>query len=487
MASDARPRRHARPPLARKAEELALREHLFPAGCCALVMVSGGQDSLALLHVLATSLGRKGRPASVHALHVNHHLRGDESDDDEALVVQTCGQLGVGLTVVHRPIVKSAGDVQEAARDARREAALAVAGERSCDRIVLGHTADDQVETMLYRLGRYGGLAAFAAMKPCDPPWVRPLLDCRRDETAAFCREHGLVFANDRGNAYPGYARTAIRQVVVPAWEQALPGAVDAACRAAEVAAEMRELVQEVLADTAAMVTGRAGRLEDAEFLSAAALLALSSPVRRLVLHRWLEGRARPAASRAGVLAVESLLVVAGCAERTLAGGLSVVKEYDRLFLATRETGRRSRADGPADLALPPVVLPVPGETKWGGFTVTAEHAGGFRFPDVAREAFLDGAAIGGGLEVRGPKTGDRFRPLGAPGRRKLQDFFVDLRIPVSRRAGWPLVVSGARILWVCGLALAEEGRIGAETKSVIRLSWDGAVSGLGDERGRPE
>ena len=483
MASDPRPRRHVRPPLVRKAEELMAREHLFPAGASALVMISGGQDSLALLHILATTPGRKGRPVSLHALHVNHHLRGAESDDDEALVVRTCGRLGVGLTVVHRPIVKSEGDVQETARDARREAALAVACERSCDRIALGHTADDQVETMLYRLGRYGGLAAFAAMKPCDPPWVRPLLGCRRDETAAYCRERDLVFANDRGNAYPGYARTAIRQTVLPAWEQALPGAVDAACRAAEVAAEMQELVEEVLAEVAPAVAG----LEDAECLSVAALLALSSPVRRLVLHRWLERRARPPASRAGVLAVESLLAVTGSAERTLAGGLRAVKEYDRLFLATSVRGRRGGTGGPAVVPFPSAALPVPGETVWGGFTVAAEHAGGFRLPDVAREAFLDAATLQDGLEVRGPETGDRFRPLGSPGRRKLQDFFVDLRIPVSRRAGWPLVVSGEHILWVCGLALAEEGRIGPETQGVIRLSWDGIVPRTGERRGGPE
>ena len=89
----------------------------------------------------------------MHALHVNHHLRGEESDADEALVVRACGFVGVSLTVVHRPIEKAGGNVQEAARDARRSAALATAVEQGCDRIALGHTADDQVETMLYRLG----------------------------------------------------------------------------------------------------------------------------------------------------------------------------------------------------------------------------------------------------------------------------------------------------------------------------------------------
>ena len=165
----------------------------------------------------------------------------------------------MSLTVAHRPIEKTGGNVQERAREARRETALRVAGEQGCDRIALGHTADDQVETMLYRLGRYGGLAAFGAMLPCDPPWVRPLLDCRRAETAAYCREQGLEFAEDRGNAYPGYARTAIREEVLPAWEAALPGAVEAACRAAEVAAEMEHLADGLLAEAERRVVLRGG------------------------------------------------------------------------------------------------------------------------------------------------------------------------------------------------------------------------------------
>jgi tRNA(Ile)-lysidine synthase len=165
-------------------------------------MVSGGQDSLALLHLLAARTGVKAGPGSLHALHINHHLRGAESNADEALVVRACAGLAVDLTVVHRQIDKSGGNVQETARNARREAALAVATEQKCDRIALGHTADDQVETMFYRLGRYGGLGAFAGMPPCDPPWVRPLLRCRRRETEDYCRRYGLEYAQDRGNAY---------------------------------------------------------------------------------------------------------------------------------------------------------------------------------------------------------------------------------------------------------------------------------------------
>lgn len=470
-----------RPTLARKAEALMLREHLFPAGSRALVMVSGGQDSLALLHILASGQVGSAGPESLHVLHVNHHLRGVESDEDEALVIRACGALGVDVSVVHRRIEKARGNVQEAAREARREAARESAARLDCDRIALGHTADDQVETTLYRLGRYGGMGAFAGMRASDPPWVRPLLECRRYETADYCSAHGLDFARDRGNEYPGYARTGIREQVVPAWEAALPGAVEVACRAAEVAAEMRDLAAAVVRAALPGVTVQGGSAADC--LSASALLALETPLRRVLLHTWLERRARPAASRAAVLAVESLLAVPGSAERSLAGGLHAVKEYDHVFLvpsaprAERGKGRAERGEeAPVQASAPvpaPLPLTVPGSVRWLDGVIRVEPAPSFRLPDVSREAFVDAAALSGPLQVRAPRPGDRIRPLGAAGSRKLQDIFVDERVPASQRATWPLVVSGDRVIWVCGLVVSEEGRIGPETKEIVRLMWE--------------
>jgi len=470
VTKGAAPGRQARPSLARKARALMSREGMFPPGSRALIMVSGGQDSLALLHLLAgRSAGRAG-PACVYALHVNHHLRGEESQADEALVVRTCARLGVELDVAHRPIDKAAGSVQESARAARQEAALQAAREWDCTRIALGHTADDQVETMLYRLGRYGGLAAFRSMTPCDPPWVRPLLGCRREETAAYCREHGVEFAEDRGNAYPGYARTGIREQVLPAWEAVLPGAVDAAARAAEVAAEMEGLAKGVLAEAGAHVDHPDAA--HAAGLSASRLSQLSPAVRRLLLHQWLEGRTRAIASRAAVLAVEALLAVPGSAERALGGGWRACKEYDLIRL---ERGVQMLPPVPG-----PMSLPVPGEVEWEGAHIRAERVERFFAPDPALEAYVDARLLAGPLVVRAPQPGDRLRPLGAPGTRKLQDLFVDLRVPAGARARTPLVVCGDSIVWVCGLVVVEEGRIGRDTTTIVRLSLSPRPDGAG-------
>ena len=449
--------KRAWPGLVREVRDQCSREHLFPSGSRTLVMISGGQDSTTLLELLAGGLLLGVGPSEVLALHVNHHLRGQESIDDQELVGRHCARLGVELAVAHESIPKSAGNVQENARVARREAALALAEERRCDRIALGHTADDQVETMLYRMARYSGLAAIRAMLPCDPPWVRPLLGLRRRDTETFCRERRLEFAADRGNAYPGYARTGVRERVLPAWEAVLPGAVEAAARTAEVAAEAEKIVALALEGT--------GLDLSSTDLDVNRLRMLAPPLRRLALHSWLERREGLQPTRRDVLALEGLLETSGSAGLQLDSDWRAIREYDLLSL---ERAAKTAPTFPAEVA-----LLVPGVAEWAGVRVRAERAERFCAPDPAREAYVDAASVRGPLLVRGLRPGDRISPLGMAGTRKLQDVLVDLRIPARRRSSVPLVVCGETVLWVCGLVSADEGRITAGTEQLVRFSLE--------------
>jgi tRNA(Ile)-lysidine synthase len=171
----------------------------------------------------------------------------------------------------------------------------------------------------------------------------------------------------------------------------------------------------------------------------------------------------------ASVLAVESLLERYGSGERALSGGWRACKEYDRLFV---EHGPRRQVAAPG-----PVPLPIPGEARWGDHVISAERVERYAAPEVSAEAYVDAAGLKGPLLVRAPIPGDRLRPLGAPGTRKLQDVLVDRRVPARERARWPLVVCGGRIVWVCGVAVAEEGRITRETTGIVRF-------GLSPDRG---
>jgi len=434
-------------------------------------MVSGGQDSVALLHMLATrALGDVG-PERLHAVHVNHALRGQESEDDQALVAALCSALAVPLTVLREPMSKAAGNLQATAREARREAARRVASEVGAGTIALGHTLDDQVETLLYRLGRYAGLDSFAAMHPRSGPWVRPLLTRRRAETAAYCVAHGLAYATDRGNADEAYVRTAIRRCVVPAWEAALPGAVVSAGRAAAVAAEAAEGIDEVVAKawahcgvTAQGAIGEAGGME----FSATRLGGLSGATRRALLHTIVESLDDAHRGRDLVLAAEVLLAGSGSGGVPLGGGWVLVKEYDRLRVT--KTSEEARVHPKPTAELP---LSLPGTVVWNDLLVSAEWAARVRAHDPRCEAYLDARSLAEPLTVRGTRPGDHFRPLGAPGSRLVQDLLVDLRVPRAVRGRVPVVVTGGRPVWLCGFAVADESRIRSDTDRAIRLCVD--------------
>ena len=429
-------------------------------------MLSGGQDSLTLLHLLSTrALGDLG-PAAVSVLHVNHHLRGDESLADQALVEACCAELGVSLTVAHEPVDKKSGNVQEVARDARRRAALEAAAAVGAARIVQGHTLDDQVETMLYRMARYGGLAAVRGMRPCEGVLVRPLLGVRRWETEAYCRENGLEFAVDRGNLHPGYARTALRGRVLPAWEEAVPGAAQAAARTARVAAEAEDLILGVLEAAAAWVQPLGSPDGGGEW-SAARLLGLPQAVRRALLRRLLEGFPEIDASRFLVLCLERLAGRAGSGTLALGGGWRACKTYDR-FVLQRAGHPAEEGQASGDV----VPLSFPGEARWREVVVRVGPApDGYRAPDPRLEAFVDARALEGDLRVRGALPGDVMWPLGAPGRRSLQDIFVDLRVPAPFRAKIPVVLCEEQVVWLAGLVIAQESRIVRDTERVVRLS----------------
>jgi tRNA(Ile)-lysidine synthase len=307
--------------LRRRVEEHIRARELIPAGADVVCLVSGGPDSTCLWHVLR-ELGYR-----VAALHVNHGLRGAESDED----ARFCREL-LGAEVVDAP-----GTTEAELRDLRYSFAA--------DRLrATGHTASDQVETVLYRLvssGRPGGIKAKR-----EDGVVRPLLTVWRQETETYCRAVGMPFRIDSSN--PDTKRGLIRERIVPL---------------------LRELDKRAEQNLLALAEGRPSRLD--------ALLAST------------EGSGRV----------------------DLGGGLQAVREYDRVWLER----------GPVQLM---------GEVRWGPWRITSSLPG---------------------LQVRGWRAGDRL----ANRRKKVQDVFVDAKVPRSEREAWPLVVRGDEVVAVPGLVEA--------------------------------
>ena len=439
---------------------------LLAPGDGVVVAASGGVDSMVLLHVLARldpSLRLR-----LHAAHLNHGLRGAEAERDAAAVAAWAGALGLPLTVERAgPLDRRGGSLQRAARAARYRFLEAVAERVGAERIALGHNQDDAAETVLLNLLRGAGLRGLAGIPPARGKIVRPLLDVPREAILAYARAHGVPWVEDSSNREISYRRNRVRAELIP-----------------RLAKEYNPQVRDVLARTASIL-----RAEDAflETLAQERLGGLSRPASAggtaldggalAALPAVLRGRVLRAAMRdlpgapvptAGHLAA----LEAWAAEGPRAGRCDFLRrvaawwEGDRLVLAPKAVAP----------PLDPVPLPLGVATRVAPFGMTflaerVEGVGGDPAPPAPGEAWLDAGAATGGLVVRGWRAGDRFQPLGLGGTKKLQDFFVDAKVPRQARGRVPLVVSGDHILWVVGHRIDERARVTAATRERIRIT----------------
>jgi tRNA(Ile)-lysidine synthase len=251
-----------------------------------VAMLSGGRDSVCLLDVAVALRGA----GSVKALHVNYGLRGAQSDADERHCGALCEQLAVELEIVraHREQGET-GNLQAWARDVRYTAAIELA-EREDALIAAGHTASDQVETILYRLAASPGRRALLGMKAREGRLVRPLLGVTREQTGAYCQARGLRWREDESNDSPAYARGRVRGQLVPALRAVHPAAETNMLRTASLLREETDLLDGLVVDI----------LEGRESIEIARLKALAPALARLVVVRLAEGAAGTYVPQAG-------------------------------------------------------------------------------------------------------------------------------------------------------------------------------------------
>ncbi len=414
---------------------------LLAGGRAVVVLLSGGRDSTCLLDLAVRIAG----PDAVIALHVNYGLR-DAADADERHCGELCARLDVPLEV-RRPRRPETGNLQAWARDERYGAAAEIALARGAD-VAAGHTATDQVETILYRLASSPSRRALLGMRPREGRLVRPLLGFSRRETAAYCEQRGLSWLEDESNTSDAFARNRVRAELVPALEAIHPSAQDNVLALAEIlrdeAAALDVLVDEAL-----------GGLRE---LRLARLRELPAALRRLVVQRMADdaagGMAPGAARRADEIAA---LSERGTAMLDIGHGVRAVAEYGvlRFESITAEGGVPETAR-----------LPIPGSVRFGDCEVRCELG-----PPAYGPGVLDRDALGSELLVRSWRPGDRMSPLGLNGTKSLQDLFTARRIPRRRRAGVAVVESGGEIAWVAGVATSERFKVTESTRETARLS----------------
>lgn len=437
-----------------------------------LIMVSGGGDSVALLHMFARGVFGE-RPMRV--LHVNHMLRGAESDGDEAFVRGLCASLGIDCVVERMDVAKFATDeglnLEDAGRRVRAEASERVLADLCADageplrsgRIAVAHTRDDRIETFFMRVATGAGAGALSSIRPRRGRVVRPLLSCDRAQLRAWLEAEGIGWREDATNDDTTRTRSYIRNAVVPLFEGLNPAFRDSLERSLDLLAD-----DDALLSSMADAFGRdfATATPDERVAFERDLMAtLERTMRRRTVRSALLSTF-PDASRIEASHVESL--VDGLAEdgyaRDLPGGLSAYTEYGTLVVS------RSDAD---QFILAPSALPVPGSVHLGpAGSIEAEWADSGDVAGGSHSVVVDADGLADVLTVDSVREGDRMRPFGMEGTRKLSDMLIDAKVPRRVRGAQPVVRDGERIVWLAGVRMSEEYRVTGDTRRAVRLTW---------------
>lgn len=464
--------RHPLRVLEDKVRTTLLRHAMCASGDHLLVALSGGIDSMALLHLLHRLAPGLGLTLSV--AHLHHGIRGKAADLDQRFSRQSAENLGLAFYTTEADVPalarKSGCGLEEAARTARHAFLRETASDCGARRIALGHHKGDVAEQLLLNLLRGSGLKGLGAMEPVtESGIIRPLIDLSRDELDGWLDAHGIGHVTDASNSDTAYTRNRVRHRLIPLLEEAFnPSAVDTLARTAALLREeetwLQEMTDTLYADC--LTAPEAGGLA----LSTGKLRALHPAARRRVLRRAageLCGSTQTL-TQAHIQSLAALLDHGGSGRSVdLSRGLRGVLTRDVLHLLVESESLRTKRPDLLSEAPPfsyaverpepetPTCLAI-GETgdclvfRWATAPATDRGSrGAFRL-------FLDPERLTFPLTVRNARPGDRFRPEGGSGSRKLGRFLSDCGIAGPRRSEVPLVVADEEILWVAGWRSSE-------------------------------
>ncbi len=478
---------------------------LLVPGDGVVVGVSGGPDSLCLLHILLRL--RERYHLRLHVAHLHHGARGAEADADAEFVKTLAAQWDLPVTVEKQdvPALARAHGLafEETARRVRYAFLGRVAAEADARKIAVGHNADDQAETVLMHFLRGAGPAGLRGMLPLTPitdyrlltPFrqhpaltiqhpapsiIRPLLEIPRSDIERYCAKHGLTPRFDRSNLDTTYFRNRLRHELLPLLETYNPNIRARLCRtAAVVAADYDLLVQ--LREQAWSEAVREER-ETAIVFDLAAWRALPVGLQRATL-RHAAYHLRRELRDVDFVHVEEARQVGlrgdTGSQATLPMGLMLTVGYDTLTIGNAgETG--PPPDEPLLWTPDPLPVRVPGTTPLpqSEWVLQAEILGGWEVSQIADNpdpwtAYLDADALVSPLVLRPRRQGDRFRPQGMRGHSvKLSAFLVNLKVPHGWRDNIPLLTAGDEIVWVCGRRVGEGVTVGPDTRRVARLRF---------------
>ncbi len=460
----------ARSHLLLKVRKTLSRYRMIETGDGVLVGVSGGPDSVALLHILWNLKEEMG--FSLVAAHLNHRLRGEESDGDEDFVRQMASKLGVRLITASVEVGKLAErealNLEEAARRERYSFLFHTAQSLSLSKIAVGHTRSDQAETFLLRMLRGSGMRGLASIYPVkDSIFIRPLIETSRGEIIAYLEENNLGYRVDSSNYDLSFKRNYIRGILLPLLENnASKNIEEILSRTAEVLREEDDFLKSYTTH----LFGKLARIEDEMVIfNVSQLMEQHLAIRRRLLREGishLKSDTRRITFSHGEKALQLLNEENRGKRISLPGKIILERSGGELVIRRTE---------------PPPVEEFLYKVSFPGEAYIKEVNQKFKLTSLPLEefqrryhlkaggcAFLDRAKLSQPLIVRNRRSGDCFFPLGARGNTKLKNFLINKKIPREERDKLPLFISRGKICWVAGVQIGESFKVTDTTKEVV-------------------
>jgi len=484
------------------------QHNLISSGEIVVVGVSGGADSVCLLCVLARWQSKLD--IKLHVAHLNHQLRGVESEADAKYVANLADRLDIPITVAKRNVAAYKAErncsTEEAARELRYDFLAKVADDIGANRVAIGHTRDDQVETILMHILRGTGTSGLRGLEPCSPmPYskgmslraqrsnllvIRPLLNVTREETLNYCQERQIEPRIDSSNLSLSFFRNRLRLELLPLLREYNPSVDQALLRLAEIAgSDISYLEQQAfqLWDEVARQEDDAIYLDKGKI--AALPIALQRQLLRLAIARLVGDTQDIEANH--IEAIRSLLSKPVGKRTSLPHGLVCQSGYDEVVIVVSQSPEGNESTQDLGLSTSRLFCPfpalqgvfplkVPGETWLPGWRVIASIVGE-QVPSLSLRgakqrsnliAEFDFDKAGTELFVRQRQPRDRFHPLGMDRPKKLQHFMIDAKIPLLWRECIPIVCSPQQIIWVVGWRIDDRVKVTEATKEILRLEF---------------
>ncbi|MFN8006092.1 MAG: tRNA lysidine(34) synthetase TilS [Terriglobia bacterium] len=451
---------------------LTIRSYqMIDRGDCVVVAVSGGADSVALLELLGAIQAEYQLELIV--AHLNHQLRGEESDADEAFIRNLARQKSLSCIVDRIPPsllqARPQGNLEARLRGFRHQFLKRCARENRAQKIALGHTLNDQAETFLMRLIRGGGTLGLSSIPPTRKDGViHPLLSIRRDEILGFLQEGGIGWREDKSNLDLHFFRNQVRHLLIPSLQSYNPNILERLSRSADILREDQASLMQLTEDFCTQWVSREGSKNVVE---ASRVASLPRGLQRNLFRRLLQAGVSGTAGTKMLTAwdydsLAPLLEKGKSGKHLELGGVRVEREFEKLVFSPLA---HQIADFKFDLA-----LPVPGEVELArlgvGFRTRTQPA--TRLPNFINqwELFLTNEEMAVGLRIRNWEAGDSYFPRGSFSPKKLKELFARKKIPKGKRSSWPVVTLMGKIVFAKDLMVAAEMLDRRETDSCHRV-----------------